>query len=260
MELLEHGRVVSAYARAKPLDHVREVRVAWTTLTTRTTRRSTNLTDGYCIQFEPYQGSGLGSGVTDPDVGLGGLVVLDLISELPRANYQLYFDNFLTSLRLLNKLRDHGIGATETVRHNPVERCPLPAPDKMKKEARATHHYLHDRSSNVIVVRWKDNSVVTVASNCHGVAPLGQAQRWSCADKKKSCNRTATPNIQVQQSYGRNRSYGPKCCPVSHQHAVKEMAVAVLRTLRWCGYAKCLAGIQAVRVTQMDAIRPARIP
>jgi len=95
----------------------------------------------------------------------------------------MYFDNFSTSLRLLNKLRDQGIGATETVRQNRVEKCPLPAPDKMKKDARGTYHYLHDRSSNVIVVRWKDNSVVTVASNCHDIAPLGQAQRWSYADK-----------------------------------------------------------------------------
>ena len=90
---------------------------------------------------------------------------------------------------------------TGTVRQNRVEKCPLPAPDKIKKEE---HHYLHDTSSNnnnnnnihiciapygrnfrganVIVVhcqlRWKDNSIITltVASNCHDAAPLGQAQ------------------------------------------------------------------------------------
>lgn len=100
----------------------------------------------------------------------------------------MYFDNFSTSLRLLNKLRDQGIGATETVRQNRVEKRPLPAPDKMKKRCKrniplfARQKQQRHRSS-MERQRWKDNSVVTVASNCHDTAPLGQAQRWSYADK-----------------------------------------------------------------------------
>ena len=34
-------------------------------------------------------------------------------------------------------------------------------------------------------MRWNDNSVVTLASNCQGVNPIGAAQRWSLAEKKR---------------------------------------------------------------------------
>ena len=36
-----------------------------------------------------------------------------------------------------------------------------------------------------ILVRWNDNSVVTMASNCYGVNPVRCATRWSNADKKR---------------------------------------------------------------------------
>jgi DNA excision repair protein ERCC-6 len=157
---------------------------------------SLNTPEGYCIQFEPYQGAG----VTDPNVGLGGSVVLDLISELPHAKYQLFFDNFFTSIRLLNRLSEQGIGATGTIRLNRVENCPLSSPEQMKKQARGTSDYRCDTNSGVLLVRWNDNSVVTVASNCYGVNPLGQAQRWSNAQKKQIV--IPQPNL-IQQYNGK---------------------------------------------------------
>jgi predicted glycosyl hydrolase (DUF1957 family) len=60
---------------------------------------------GYCVQFEPYQRFA----VTDSTIGLGGSVVLDLISELPPAKYQLFFDNFFTNIRFLNTLSDMNV-------------------------------------------------------------------------------------------------------------------------------------------------------
>ena len=142
---------------------------------------SLNTPLGYCIQFEPYQGAG----VTDSSLGLGGSVVLDLMSELPPAKYQLYFDNFFTNIRLLNTLSDQDIGATGTVRVNRVEKWPLVPPDQLKKQPRGSCDFRHDRSSGVLVVRWHDNSVVSDASNCFGVEPFHQAQRWSYAEKKQ---------------------------------------------------------------------------
>jgi len=53
-----------------------------------------------------------------------------------------------------------------------------------------THHWVRgtfdhrlDSTSNIAVVRWHDNSVVTLASNCQGVEPVGSAKRWSSAEK-----------------------------------------------------------------------------
>jgi len=122
---------------------------------------SLNTTLGYCIQFEPYQGAG----VTDSSLGLGGSVIVDLMAELPEAKYQLFFDNFFTSIRLLNTLSDMSIGATGTVRVNRTEKCPVTPPEQLKKAPRGTFDYRHDRTTGTLVVRWHDNSVVTVASN-----------------------------------------------------------------------------------------------
>jgi len=140
---------------------------------------SINTSLGYCVQLDPYQGAG----TTVPELGLGGSVVVKLCSVLPTDNYVVYFDNFFTSLRLLQHLSTSGIKATGTVRVNRIEDCPVMAVDKVKKMARGTSDHRLDSNSNILVVRWHDNSVVTLASNCHGVEPVGSAQRWSSAEK-----------------------------------------------------------------------------
>lgn len=41
-----------------------------------------------------------------------------------------------------------------------------------------------DKEDGIILVKWMDNNVVTVASTCHGVNPLSQVKRYSQAEKK----------------------------------------------------------------------------
>ena len=53
---------------------------------------------GYLVQAIPYQGST--TGYSNPEFGMGGSVVLDLISALPsEVEYRLFFDNFLLPFR-----------------------------------------------------------------------------------------------------------------------------------------------------------------
>ena len=69
--------------------------------------------------FEPYQGAW---GRTDPKVGLGGSAVPDLLSGHPIGQHpSVYFDNFFTSLKLVDRLSAPGIGAAGTVCANRVE-------------------------------------------------------------------------------------------------------------------------------------------
>ena len=77
---------------------------------------------GYIVQFEPYAGAGE---VRIPEVGVGGSVVLDLISELPPFNWHLTFDNYFTTLNLIAHLKDRGIGACGTIRTNRLKKCPV---------------------------------------------------------------------------------------------------------------------------------------
>ncbi|XP_071052955.1 piggyBac transposable element-derived protein 3-like [Onthophagus taurus] len=89
---------------------------------------------GYLIHGELYQGASTGN--THPAFGVGGSVVLDLLSRLPPANYSLYMDNFFTSLPLLNELKKLGHDATETIQESRVEKAPLQDKKEMKKMKR----------------------------------------------------------------------------------------------------------------------------
>ena len=48
----------------------------------------------------------------------------------------------------------------------------------MKKGARGSSDFVNANKSNVKVVRWKDNKVVTVASRLHGKEPMKRARRY----------------------------------------------------------------------------------
>jgi len=120
---------------------------------------SINTSLGYCVQLDPYQGAGT---TTMPEFGLGGSIVVKLCSVLPSDNYVVYFDNFFTSLRLFQHLSASVIKATGTVRVNRIEDCPVIAVEKVKKMACGTSDHRLDSNSNVVVVRWHDNSIMTL--------------------------------------------------------------------------------------------------
>lgn len=139
---------------------------------------------GYLIQAIPYQGASTGN--TNPDLGVGGSVVTSLVAKLPdNFPVHVYMDNFFTSFKLLTALKDAGHQGTGTIRANRVENAPFQPLQDMKKTARGTYEQITDEKSRVTLVRYNDNSVVTVASTCEGVTPLGSAQRWSSSEKKK---------------------------------------------------------------------------
>ena len=135
---------------------------------------------GYVLQFEPYQGA---KGQQAPDVndlGMGGAVVVDLLSELQKDNaYHLTFDNLFSSLRLVDKLTDMGISCTGTICANRIEDGPVKDLKQMSKTERVSYDYAYDESNGLIVVRWNDNNIVNIVSNCHSVEPLQHALRWS---------------------------------------------------------------------------------
>ena len=70
------------------------------------------------------------------------------------------------------------MAATGTVRANRTENAPLQAVDDMKKEARGNSDAVNDNKSNVTLVRWKDNNLVTVASTLYGKEPMKRAHHY----------------------------------------------------------------------------------
>ncbi|CAK1601053.1 unnamed protein product [Parnassius mnemosyne] len=138
---------------------------------------------GYLIYGEPYQGASTGN--THPSFGVGGSVVLDLISKLPAGNYSFYMDNFFTSIPLLAEIKSLGHDATGTIRGNRVENAPLKDSKDMKKMKRGSYNQTTDVSSDITLVRYNDNNIVTIASTECGVGPVGKVKRWCDKQKKE---------------------------------------------------------------------------
>jgi hypothetical protein len=128
-----------------------------------------------------------------PGLGMGGSVVVDLLSELDLSHrYHVFFDNLFTSLKQMDFLTNTGVGATGTIRVNRIENYTVADIKKMTKLPRGSSDHRLDTANNVEVVRWHDNSVVTIASNKFGTKPLVKAKRWSSAEKRV---------IEVNQPY-----------------------------------------------------------
>ncbi|KAF0302417.1 Chimeric ERCC6-PGBD3 protein [Amphibalanus amphitrite] len=121
--------------------------------------------------------------------GKGGAALADALDRLPlhirKIPLKLYFDNYFTSLPLIKHLTLCGYGATGTIRDNRLPKsCPAAAVKSMKALVRGSVSVCGDTSNGISVVRWKDNSVVTVASNMAGSGPLQTVKRWSSKEKK----------------------------------------------------------------------------
>ena len=116
-------------------------------------------------------------------------------------NCTIYIDNFFNSISLLEKLREENIHVIGTIRSDRVEKAPL---REIKKESRGTFHVLHDETSKITLIRWNDNSQVTMATNlekdkCEG---LSYCKRWSKAKREK----ISVPMPNIIKEY--NRSMG----------------------------------------------------
>ena len=109
---------------------------------------------------------------------LGSRVVKRALSVCKSADHHsVFFDNFFSSYKLLVDLKTMGFRATGTMRNDRIQNCPLQLVNDMKKLERGVHDH-RSSADSIEIVRWNDNSVVTLGSNAYGLMPLGQAKRW----------------------------------------------------------------------------------
>ncbi|KAH7958814.1 hypothetical protein HPB49_005429 [Dermacentor silvarum] len=147
--------------------------------------------NGYLANFEVYQGKQKDTATStqyEKYFGKAAAPLLEMVDEFPvkvrHRPFYLYFDNLFTSLHLLKHLKDKNYESTGTVRQNRVPKeCPIARPDSIKRKSRGyEEHALSDEG--IIIVRWMDNSVVTIASTVHDVEPMSSADRYSRAQKR----------------------------------------------------------------------------
>jgi len=99
--------------------------------------------------------------------------------------FNFYFDSLFTGIRLLKEVKKRGYGATGTMRENRIPKeCPGTAKKTLLKQPRGFVEFANNPDDGVIIARWVDNSVVTMASTVHGMMPASSVQRYSQREKK----------------------------------------------------------------------------
>ncbi|XP_067635184.1 piggyBac transposable element-derived protein 3-like [Eurosta solidaginis] len=143
---------------------------------------------GYVLWFDPYQGQAAVIPSAYKQLGLGAAVVLRFSDCLqfcyPDVLFHLFFDNFFSSIPLFHELGERGLKATGTIREDRTQNCPLPCNKDFKKTESGTFKYKSSQPGDILVCKWNDNSVVTVASNSETIEPLHKAKRFSQQQKK----------------------------------------------------------------------------
>ncbi len=146
-------------------------------------------TNGYVFDTSVYQGKDGAKDKANTAYGLGGKVVLDVLDVIekyyPTRRLSLYFDNFFTSLKLIEKIKSMDYDATGTPRKNRIEKCPITNTTKFMRLPRGSEEYFCDADSEIIATRWDDNGIVTIASSEYGVSPVVKAERYVASQMKR---------------------------------------------------------------------------
>ncbi|XP_014672682.1 PREDICTED: piggyBac transposable element-derived protein 3-like [Priapulus caudatus] len=138
---------------------------------------------GFLYDFDIYQGKNP-NGEKPSECGMGGDVVLKLVSSLPQnKNYKIFADNFFTGLPLIDRLRGMGFLYIGTIRANRLKDCPIMGEKELRKKDRGTFECWVERTRNIVAVRWLDNKVVNLVSSFVGSDPVDTARRYDRSKK-----------------------------------------------------------------------------
>lgn len=159
--------------------------------------------DGYIEWIEPYQGANTCS-ANYSDKGMGYGVIMSYADVLPHTDtlkYRVFFDNLFTSIKSISDLKDRNIEATGTIRANRIDKsCKITPVHEVGKSARGTYDYCTDKKTGISIVRWNDNSVVSIATKYDTVTPVKLVNRYSRVQKKK----ISVPQPKVISSYNQH--------------------------------------------------------
>ncbi|CAK1593994.1 unnamed protein product [Parnassius mnemosyne] len=122
-------------------------------------------------------------------MGLGSKVVLALAKSIRQPVCKiLCFDNFFTSIELLQYLRnERGIFAMGTIRANRLRGAEnkLPTDKNLKKKGRGSHAQVVCNKNKIAVVKWFDNKCVTAASTFVDEYPTQTVVRYKKEEGRK---------------------------------------------------------------------------
>ena len=141
---------------------------------------------GYLVKFFPYTGS---DKILGKPVGVSVTEKL-CIGFIPQGSC-IYMDNYFTSLSLMDTLTQENLFAIGTIRSDRVEKAPL---QDLRKSSCGSFCSLTESQGNILLVRWNDNSQVTLITNLRtdDVFQVGSCKRWKRIGEEAS-NCASTP-------------------------------------------------------------------
>ena len=140
-------------------------------------------TSGIIYDFEVYTGKSM---QLPSEFGVSDNVVLRLIQNLNAAsNFKVFFDNWFSSVGLVECLKQKKIWTVGTIRPNRLKDCKLLTYQELKNKSRGACDFKVDQEHGVIIVKWYDNKPVHLISSYSGVEPRDKCNRWSVASKQR---------------------------------------------------------------------------
>lgn len=142
---------------------------------------------GFSYDFEVYTGGGVQVNATEVDCGASSNVVVRLCRTVTSdVGHKMYFDNYFTSLKLLEQLELRKIQSVGTVRLNRLPGLKGPSEKEMKKAGRGTisEQLTTIGGTDISCIRWYDNKLVSLLSTFVGSQPVKKVRRWSKAEKQ----------------------------------------------------------------------------
>lgn len=140
---------------------------------------------------------------TEPDLGVSINVVVRMARSIPRdMNYQLYFDNWFTSLQLQVYLAKAGILSLGTVKRNRLPNCKLSTEKELKQRGRGSYseQVCTVDGVDLSAIAWYDNKTVHLLSSFVGSQPLCEVKRYFVS--KKAHQMVTCPQlVQVYNVY-----------------------------------------------------------
>ncbi|KAJ0183845.1 hypothetical protein K1T71_000268 [Dendrolimus kikuchii] len=129
--------------------------------------------EGLMLDFDIYQGAKTMFG--DTSLGLGPSVILHLIKSVPPGSC-IYHDRYFTTVPLIEEMHKRKLHSTGTIMLN---RIPDRAAIKFKSDSKmARGENQQYVSKPTVIVKWKDNKSVLMASNCTGSSMTSIVKRW----------------------------------------------------------------------------------
>ncbi|GBP81761.1 PiggyBac transposable element-derived protein 3 [Eumeta japonica] len=140
--------------------------------------------EGLMLDFAIYEG--VKTMFVESNLGLGPSVILSLAKSIPPGSC-VYHDRYFTTVPLIEEMEKLNLHSTGTIMQN---RIPDRATIKFKKDSAMRRGECQQFVCEpTVLVKWKDNKSVLLASNCTGASHTTSVKRWDKTSNSEEIRR-----------------------------------------------------------------------